>query len=406
MAPILASAARGGLDAAVVAVCAGAVEQAQPGDIVMKVLHVIPSVSERSGGPATAIVPMCRALRDEGIDVLLATTSHGFTQTYTDQIVDYKGVPARFFPVQAGASYKYSRPLAVWLNNKVRDFDLVHIHAVFNHSSVAAARACRRSGVPYVVRPLGTLDPWSMKQKPVRKRIFWSLAGKRMLQGSAAVHYTAADEKAATEEFLGINHGRVIALGVEVSGSSPKKAAEYFPALVGNKYVLMLSRLDPKKSVELLIAAFKSLKDDAWRLVIAGDGPRDYLSILEQQAAGEEKIIFTGWVEGEQKEALLQDAALFALPSRHENFGLSLVEAMARGVPVLVSPHVNLAHEIETADAGWVVELSQLNDRLAQVLENETERARRGKAAHRFSQQYSWPGTATELTALYRQIAC
>lgn len=370
----------------------------------MKVLHVIPSVSERSGGPATAIVPMCRALQAEGVDVQLLSTSHGLTQIPTDRSL-YKGVPARFFPVQVGVSFKYSRPLASWLKANVREFDLVHIHAVFNHASIAAAKACRKSGVPYIVRPLGTLDPWSMKQKPARKKIFWSLAGKRMLQGSAAVHYTADGEKTATEESLGINHGRVIALGVEINGSSTKNAAESFPALAGRKYVLLLSRLDPKKGAELLIDAFKSVKDDAWRLVIAGDGPREYVSALKQRAVRSERIIFTGWVEGEQKEALLHDASLFALPSRQENFGLSVMEAMARGVPVLVSPHVNLAGEIEAADGGWIVELDRLGAGLAAVLEDQNECARRGKAAQEFSRAYSWQRTARELAGLYRQIA-
>lgn len=371
----------------------------------MRVLHVIPSVSERSGGPAAAIVPMCRALRADGIDVLLATTSHGLTRNLTDSVSDYKGVPARFFPVQAGASFKYSRPLTSWLKSSVKDFDVVHIHAVFNHASVAAAKECRRAGVPYIVRPLGTLDPWSMKQKASRKKIFWSLVGKRMLQGSAAVHYTAEAEKKATEESLGINHGRVIALGVEVKGSEPiKKALDYFPVLGGQPYVLFLSRLDPKKNVEGLIDAFRSLKQDAWCLVIAGDGPRDYVSTLKQKAGGSEKIIFTGWVEGEQKEALLRDAALFVLPSHQENFGLSVMEAMAHGVPVLVSPHVNLAPEIGTTNAGWVVELAQLSNGLAVVLHDEAERARRGKAATGFARQHTWQRTATELAQLYREL--
>src|SRR5689334_11169879 len=118
----------------------------------MRVLHVIPSVSERSGGPAAAIVPMCRALGDQGIEVLLVTTSHGLARRDTDKICDYRGVAARFFPVQAGDSFKYSRPLAKWLQTSVREFDVVHVRAVFNHASVAAAMACRNSGVPYVVR--------------------------------------------------------------------------------------------------------------------------------------------------------------------------------------------------------------------------------------------------------------
>ena len=161
----------------------------------MRVLHVIPSVSERSGGPATAIIPMCRALMREGIEVLLVTTNAGLSGANGDGI-EYKGVPARLFHSQWGESFKYSRPLASWLNANIRNFGVAHIHAVFNHSSVAAARACRDAGVPYVIRPLGTLDPWSMTQKSLRKRLFWQVAGKAMLQRAAAVHYTSEAEKA------------------------------------------------------------------------------------------------------------------------------------------------------------------------------------------------------------------
>src|SRR5690348_4852995 len=267
----------------------------------MRVLHVIPSVAERSGGPATAIVPMCRALRDAGTDVLLITTNEGLvmrdelTQGGTDPLSDYKGVPARFFPVQLGASFKYSRPLAAWLKNNAAKFDVVHVHAVFNHASVAAAGACRSAAVPYVIRPLGTLDPWSMKQKPVRKRVFWFVSGRKMLERSAAVHYTAEAEKEATEGFLQLNHGRVIPLGVE-AGADPSedlapsdRLAEWFPALAGQRYVLFLSRLAPKKGLDLLIESFVSLvrksEFGAWRLVIAGDGPREYVATLKEKAA-------------------------------------------------------------------------------------------------------------------------
>src|SRR5262245_48310844 len=103
----------------------------------MRVLHVIPSVSERSGGPATAIVTMCRALVQQGIEVFLVSTTDGLPETF--DVPEYKGVPATFFPPQLGASFKYSRPLATWLRSNINNFDLAHIHAVFNHSSIAAA---------------------------------------------------------------------------------------------------------------------------------------------------------------------------------------------------------------------------------------------------------------------------
>jgi glycosyltransferase involved in cell wall biosynthesis len=375
----------------------------QSGERVMRVLHVIPSVSERSGGPAAAIVPMCRALRGHGIDVLVATTSDGFSRNEMDQEGEYKGVPAKFFPVQFGDSFKYSRPFAAWLATNVREFDLVHVHAVFNHASVAAAAACRNAGVPYVVRPLGTLDPWSMKQKPVRKRIFWTLMGKSMLQRSAAVHYTADAEKDATEKYLGLNHGRVIPLGVEAKPDpGVLKSAVYPP----NPYLLSLSRLAPKKGLDVLIEAFKSCERGLWRLVIAGDGPAEYVSFLKEKALGSENIVFTGWVEGERKEELLRGASLFVLASYQENFGLSVLEAMAHGVPVVVTPEVNLAREIGAAKAGWVFKREALSEGFDGLFMHQADLAVRGRAAYEFAKRYSWEQVGIHLVKLYDEVRC
>lgn len=364
----------------------------------MKVLHVIPSVDERSGGPATAIVPMCRALLQHGIEVLLVTTDAGLPKT---EVHEYKGVPAKLFPAELGASFKYSRQLASWIDANVRQFDVVHVHAVFNHSSVAAARACRRVAVPYVIRPLGTLDPWSMTQKSLRKRVFWQVVGKRMMQGAAAVHYTSEAEKLATERLTGLNHGRVVPLGIDISTTSSRETGP-------DPYVLVLSRLHPKKNLDVLIEAFLSLPQQfsRWRLVLAGDGPDEYVSKLKHIAASDSRIVFPGWVDGEKKNALLGCASLLALPSHQENFGLCVMEALSQSVPVLVSPGVNLAPEIEKANAGWVagIDKDALAARLAEALSDEAERAKRGRAGQQLSRQYSWESATANLVQLYQQV--
>jgi len=369
----------------------------------MRVLHVIPSVAERSGGPATAIVPMCRALMQQGIEVLLIATDAGLNEP---QVSEYKGVPAMLFPVELGESFKYSRPLASWLSANVRQFDLAHVHAVFNHSSVAAARACRRAGVPYIMRPLGTLDPWSMAQKALRKRVFWRVAGKGMMQGAAAVHYTSEGEKLATERLTGLNHGRVVPLGIETTTAKPNLAS-FFPSLINDPYVLVLSRLHPKKGLDVLIEAFLSLdQTQTWRLVLAGEGSDEYVAKLRSLAGANPRIMFTGWVDGDRKEALLGGASLLALPSHQENFGLCVMEAMSHSVPVLVSPGVNLAPEIVTANAGWVaaIDKAALVAKLAEALSDEAELAKRGRAGQQLSLRYSWENAAKRLVQLYQEI--
>lgn len=378
----------------------------------MRVLHVIPSVAERSGGPATAIVPMCRALKQEGVDVLLVSTNAGMD--HDESVSEYKGIPAKFFPTQVGESFKYSRPLSAWLNSNIQQFDVAHIHAVFNHSSIAAAHVCRKARVPYVVRPLGTLEPWSMTQKSIRKRVFWQVAGKGMLRRAAAIHYTTEAEKLSTERLLGLNHGKVIALGVEANSatsSTPANLEQHFPELTSEPYALVLSRLHPKKGLDVLIDAFLSLvqmqKFAHWRLVIAGDGAADYVLKLKAMAGSQrDRIVFTGWLDGERKDAVLSGASLLVLPSHQENFGLCVMEALSHSVPVLVSPHVNLAEEIVLANAGWIatVDKDALISRLAEALSDDEERERRGQAGKQLSQKYSWETAAKSLVDLYKEV--
>jgi len=386
----------------------------------MKVLHVIPSISERSGGPGQAILPMCRALHNRGVEVVLASTgadSKGVSEFNYGRKKTDKGLPVILFPKQLGASFKYSRPFSIWLQANVSGFDLVHIHAVFNHACVAAARACRKQGLPYVVRPLGTLDPWSMKQKSFRKRVFWHAGIKKMLRGAAAVHYTTQDEQHAVEESLKLSHGFVVPLGIEIKpldkSLAVKDLAQHFPTLLEHPYVLVLSRLHPKKALETLLHAFISLtareEFSEWRLVIAGDGDPAYVKSLKRIVAGrhgEAFVHFTGWLENERKEAILRMTELVALPSRQENFGLCIAEAMACGVPVLVSPHVNLAPEIEAARAGWIAEVDKtaLEQALATALSSKEERLTRGGNGKQLALNYAWPNIANQLRQRYSEI--
>ena len=130
----------------------------------MKVLHVIPGIAPRYGGPSQAVIQMCQPLRSEEVEVLIATTDADGEARLAVEIgrpVVYEGVPTIFFPRQLSEAFKYSHLLACWLDKNVEDFDVVHIHAVFSHSSLAAARACENKNVPYIVRPLGQIELFS-----------------------------------------------------------------------------------------------------------------------------------------------------------------------------------------------------------------------------------------------------
>ncbi|MCI0663421.1 MAG: glycosyltransferase, partial [Acidobacteria bacterium] len=185
------------------------------------------------------------------------------------------------------------------------------------------------------------------------------------------------------------------------------------PVICHHPYVLALSRIHPKKGFELLIEAFAALKKGGgfgdWRLVFAGDGDAEYLNQLKDLARRKglsEEAMFVGWIEGDRKHAALKNASLLAMPSYQENFGVSLIEAMAYGVPVLVSAHVNLAPEIEEAGAGWVAKLSKekLAGVLSEALGNEEERKHRGDNARALAQNFAAPTVAKRLLDLYQSL--
>lgn len=381
----------------------------------MKILHVIPSVAPRDGGPSSSIVPMCRALAERGIDTTLVATDAdgpGRLDVALDTPTSWHGVQARFFPCQFTEAFKYSRPLARWLDHHVREFSVVHVHAVLSHASLAAARAAARHGVPYIIRPLGTLDPWSLGQKPGRKQLLLRAGAARLLQGAAAIHYTSAEEQRSVERTLHVTRGVVIPLGIDEARLSESRWVDEDRASA--RYVLALSRLHPVKNLDTLIDAFADVARipaaRSWTLIVAGDGDPGYAArlrkrIAQRQAA--EIVTLAGWVDGEAKRHLVRGASVFALPSFHENFGVSLVEAMAAGVPALVSSSVHLAEDIRSAAAGWTVDPGR--DAIAAALQDAIAdaegRRRKAAAAAALAARYAWPLVAGSLADLYGRLA-
>jgi glycosyltransferase involved in cell wall biosynthesis len=354
---------------------------------------------------------MSRALAATGWSTLVATTdADGDSRLPVPigRVTEHEGVATIFYPLTASEAYKWSPALATWLKGHVSDFEVVHVHSVFSHASVAAGRACRARGVPYVVRPLGTLDPWSLTRRRLAKRVLLETAVGRLLSGATCMHYTSAEEQRLAETAVRrLPGGVVVPLGVDDSFFATVRDSSEATSDV----LLSLGRLDPKKGIDLLIDAFHAavaapghLGD--WRLVIAGSGAAPYVTQLKERAAGGPascRIEFAGWVAGAAKAALLRSAGVFMLPSLQENFAIAVAEAMACGVPAIVSPAVNLAPDIEREGAGWVTprDVRSLSGTIARACEDAAGRARRGAAARRVAERFRWPVVARELGVMY-----
>ncbi len=178
--------------------------------------------------------------------------------------------------------------------------------------------------------------------------------------------------------------------------------------------VLFMSRIDPKKGLNLLIPALERLLGSGldFHFVLAGASPQspDYeKQIIEQVKASSlsSRSTITGFVTGELKAALLQDADLFVLPSYYENFGIAVAEAMVAGTPVVISDQVHIWQEVKDAEAGWVspCEVDALTECLREALDSAEERQRRGANAQDYAlKNYSWDAIARAMIQAYQQI--
>lgn len=377
----------------------------------MNVLHVIPSVALRDGGPAVAIREMTAALADEGASVTVATTDADGPRARLavphGKPVMVGRVAYRHFSRTVPGEWKLSLPLARWLYAHAGDFDVVHVHALFSFATIPGSRASARAGVPFVLRPLGTLDPWSLGQRSWKKAPYLALVERKHLREAAAIHVTSESERSAIERLGYGDKARVIPLGVPVA-----PAARGARRAAGTR-LLFLSRLHPKKNIPLLLDAVRAARDGgtSLELVIAGGGPDGYRAELESRAKAlgiDGEVRFVGHVEGAEKARLFSEADVFVLPSSQENFGIAVAEALAAGVPVIASDQVAIAQEVADAGAGWVVPVSR--DALVAALRDASgdtvRRAAMGERAAAFARErYSWARTGRELMALYRELA-
>jgi glycosyltransferase involved in cell wall biosynthesis len=377
-----------------------------------QILHVVPALARRYGGPSVAALEMCRSLQRAGAAVAIATTDAdggGRLRVPIGTLVPYGDVPAIFFPRRGPDSFKWAPELGRWLRERVAEFDAVHVHGVFSYSTLAAGRACTRAGVPYLVRPLGSLDPWSLRRHRLRKLLLLRLGLRGVLLRAAAMHYTTTEEQRLAESSLpGLPRGVPVPLGLEAPWfEAPAPSASRRPV------VLMLSRLDPKKSIETAIAAWHRLaaggRTTGWSLTVAGDGAPGYVRTLQHASAdgaAAGQIRFVGWVSGAERQELIRTSSVFLLPSKQENFGIAVAEAMASATPVIVTPHVNLAPEIARQGAGWVVErnVEALTGTLDAAMSDAAARADRGAAGRTLAEQFRWPAVAAALDTLYDEI--
>ncbi len=380
----------------------------------MRILHVIAGLDRREGGPPEACLQLCRELARRGHEVSIYSTDLNLRGSPTEE--HDAAVTIKRFACKPRLRYSLSMPLAFALRRDIPSFDIVHINSLYTFPSTAAAHYCRHFRVPYLLRPHGTLDPYIFARHRPRKFVYEWLIELRNLKHAAAVHFTAAEEMELTRRSVPAIKGVVVPLGVHprdydwdmtapTSGTS-----EYGEA--GRRSILFLGRLNFKKGLDLLVKAFGLVArtHDDVRLILAGPDEDNYSTRVRRWLKEDgilSKARFAGMLTGKEKVALLHSADIFALPSYSENFGLAAVEAMASGLPVVISNRVNIWREVAGANAGIVVNCDAvaLADGLVALLDDSELRRTMGENGRQLvRQRYDWKITGEQMLGVYREI--
>jgi glycosyltransferase involved in cell wall biosynthesis len=317
------------------------------------------------------------------------------------------GIPVRWFRSLHAAGRGFVAPgLSAALRLRAPEFDLVHVHMLWTFPTLAAARACRSRGVPYLLSLHGSLDPFALRQRALEKKLFFTAGARGAIERAALLHFTTEEERASTPEWVRGLSSAVIPNAVETPAPGlPLDRSR-------SREVLILGRVHPIKGFDLLVPAMKEVVaalPDA-RLVVAGPDEGGYRARVEKMVSesGLSKAVeFTGHLGPAGRDAALARAALLVAPSYQENFGMAVAEGMAAGLAVVVSDKVNIAAEIAAAGAGLVVpgQSGRLAGALLSLLRDPEGRARMGAAGRRLVvERYSAKAVGARLREAYAGV--
>lgn len=330
----------------------------------MKILQVIGTLNPVYGGPVEALKQLSSAISGLGHQVEVVTLEEDNTYLSNDKSIVVHALGRSI------GKYHFNIRLIPWILNNAKRFDVVICHGIWQYQSFAIWLASRFVKYPYFVFVHGALDPWfryAYPLKHIKKWLYWSWAEYNVLRKATAVLYTSEDEKLlAPKSFCLYKANEVVVnFGISVPMGDPntqkKIFFEAFPALQEKHIFLFLSRIHPKKGCDILIEAFAKFaeKDPLLHLVMAGPDETNWVPSLKIQAQKlkiKDRISWPGMLIGDLKWGAFHAASCFILPSHSENFGIVVAEALACGVPVIISDKVNIWREIQKEEAGFVGE--------------------------------------------------
>jgi glycosyltransferase involved in cell wall biosynthesis len=383
----------------------------------MKVLMVIPYIADVYGGPSRVAKNLAEAIADQEIDIdLISTVADGSEKLSisTHQWIHEAGYRLQYFDCFHRNDFVISSDLVLWVAKNLRNYDVVHTHNVFSPMMLAVRWLCDRQNIPYITTPHGMLEPWALANKSSKKKLYYEWFEAKSLQKAGAIH-TLNQQESDNIQALGFSRLEILPNGIRQSEFEklidPELFYQHFPKTKDKDIILFLSRVDPKKGLDLLIPAFSSIRSQFpnSHLVIAGPDSVGFMPTVQsylQAADCEDAVTITGMLTGDLKQAALVAANVYALTSYSEGFSMSVLEGMASGLPCVITTACNFPEAGEAGVAKVVdIEIEAIAEALSELLADLPQAKAMGHLAREFVfQEYTWNKIATKLIAVYESL--
>jgi glycosyltransferase involved in cell wall biosynthesis len=357
----------------------------------MKVIHYIATIDKTAGGTTEYMRLLGNAIKSN-LNLVVATG-------ISDSPIALEGIKVQFFDTKVLRWFSLLNEFRIFL--KEENPAIVHINGIWSPENWGFQKVAQELGIQVVLSPHGMLEPWILARNPWKKKIGLFLYQSKAIKRAEHLHVTALMEKESVRNLGYTNELTIIPNGIDLSEIKKKKE------LYGSRKVIFLSRIHPKKGIELLLEAWRATDTQGWSLEIAGNGDANYIENLTQSANDIGNVHFVGAKYNEEKWDFLRSADVMVLPTYSENFGIVVAEALAVGLPVITTKGTPW-EDLNTHNCGWWIDLSvsSLSNTLTNVFLKDTleleEFGRNGRKL--IKEKYDINKVGIDIKKLYEKI--
>lgn len=310
----------------------------------MKVIHFIASIDKSGGGTTEYMRLLSKALKND-TSLIIATG-------ISNDPITIDGVSIQFFNCSISRWFTLLNEFRVLLENEKPH--IVHINGIWSPQNWGFQKVAQELKIKVVLSPHGMLESWILQHNPLKKKIALFLFQKKAIKKVDYIHATAQIEKNSIRKLGFANPISIVPNGIDLSD------VKLYKSSYGSQKIVFLSRIHPKKGIELLLEAWRNLETKGWTLEIAGNGDEKYITSLSASAQDLKNVHFVGAKYGEDKWNFLRSADAMILPTHSENFGIVVAEALAVGVPVITTQGTPW-EDLQIHQCGWWIDLSVMN---------------------------------------------